>query len=107
MNIDFSFNNDLIRAYFEGSNDYVPSSELIYLHEHPLIKGSFLTEIERMINETSSLLHRKNMQGPIVQRFIEYSIRLGAELPIIDEQTAPRILEELRNIYSLCNGLLD
>ena len=39
--MDLSFSNELIKNYFEGSDDYVPVTELIYVHEHPLIKGSF------------------------------------------------------------------
>lgn len=106
MSLDFSFNNQLIQAYFNGSDEYVPVRELIYLHEHPLIKGSFLNQIERMINETAELMQRKNMQGTVLEKFVEYTIKLGAELPTVNEQTAPEILQQLRNIYKLCKGLL-
>jgi len=105
--MDFSLNNTLILNYFEGSDEYLPSSELIYLHEHPLVKGSFLVEIERMINDTTELMVKKNMQGTIVQKFTDSAIKLGAELPTINQQNAPVILGELRKVYTLCKGLLN
>lgn len=105
--MDLSFNNQLILSYFKGSDEYIPVSELVYLHEHPLIRDSFLAQIERMINEAAELLQRKNMQGIIVQKFIEATIKLGAELPTVNEQTAPKILQELRNVYKLCDDLLN
>jgi hypothetical protein len=107
MNTDFTFSNALIKAYFDGSNEYVPVAELVYLHEHPLIKGSFLVQIERMINQAAELMTRKNMQGVVVERFIDYTMKLGAHLPSVNEQTAPLILEELRKIYQLCKDLLN
>jgi hypothetical protein len=107
MNIDFSFNNSLISGYFDGSDKYIPTMELIYLHEHPLVKDSFLNELERMIYQTSELLQKKNMKGTILDKFVESTIKLGAELPNVNEQTAPIILTHLRDIYQLCKSLLN
>jgi hypothetical protein len=106
MLIDFTFKNELINKYFEGDNSYIPVSELIYLHEHPLIRQSFLVELERMINETSEYMVKRNMKGPVVQKFIDATKSLGAELPTINQQNAPKILEQLRKIYKLCKNLL-
>jgi hypothetical protein len=105
--MNFTFENTLIKNYFEGSDEYIPVSELIYLHEHPLIKDSFLIEIERLINVTTELMIAKKMQGVIVQKFVDVTMKLGAELPSITQQNAPIILEHLRTIYKLCNSLLN
>ena len=102
MLVDMSFKNEMIQGYFNGDNSYVPTSELIYLHEHPLIKTSFLKEIELMINIATQTLIEKNIKGVIVQRFVDASIALGAELPTVNQQNAPKILEHLRTIYNLC-----
>lgn len=107
MIADFTFNNKMIRDYFEGDNSYLPTSELIYLHEHPLIKHSFLIEMEKLINKTSEFLVKKNYQGAMVNKFINLTISLGAELPTINKQNAPNVLEILRKIYILCNTLLN
>jgi hypothetical protein len=107
MLIDFTFKNELIKKYFEGDDSYVPTSELIYLHEHPLIKQSFLTEIEKKINETSEFMIKRNMQGAVLNKFIDSTIILGTEMSSITQQSAPKILNELRKIYKLCNSLLN
>lgn len=107
MLTDLTFNNKMILKYFEGDNSYVPTSELIYLHEHPLIKNSFLVEIEKMILRTSETITKKNINGSIVENFIQSAIKIGAELPTINQQNAPTILDHLRTVYKLCKHLLD
>lgn len=107
MLMDFTFKNDLIRKYFEGDNSYVPSSELVYLHEHPLIKNSFLVELELMINRVAERANERNMQGPIINKFIEATCKLGAELPNVNQKSAPIILSEMRKVYFLCTKLLN
>lgn len=104
--MDLSFKNELIKKYFEGDDSYIPSSELVYLHTHPLIKGSFLVEIERMVNESTEIIISKNIQGIIIARFIEATQKFGAELPTISQENAPRILHQLRIVYGLCKKLL-
>lgn len=106
MQVDLTFNNQMIMNYFKGDNSYTPISELIYLHEHPLITRSFLVEIEKIIHQTTEVIINKNINGRILEKFVESTIRLGAELPTINQQTAPTILEELRNVYTLCQRLL-
>lgn len=107
MLIDLTFSNEMILKYFKGDNSYVPTSELLYLHEHPLIKQSFLIELEKLIHRTSEYLVKKNIQGKVVDKFVEATIRLGAELPVISQQNAPIVMNELRNIYTMCNNLLN
>lgn len=105
--IDFTFNNPLIRKYFEGDDSYVPSAELVYLHEHPLITQSFLVEMEVLINKTALHIQKKNVVGNLTNKFINAAINLGAELPTVNQQNAPIILAELRTVYKLCNSLLN
>lgn len=109
--MDFSFKNTLIKDYFEGSNSdtklYTPSSELIYLHEHPLIRHSFLVELESMILKTSQVIEDRNIKGIVLEQFIEYTKELGRQLPTINADNAPQILNSLRKIYRLCKSLLE
>lgn len=93
MLVDFTFKNELIKKYFQGDNSYVPISELIYLHEHPLIKESFLVELERKINRAAEVMAARNLQGKVVNRFIESTMNLGALLPKVDQESAPKILD--------------
>lgn len=107
MQVDLTFNNQMILGYFKGDNSYLPVSELIYLHEHPLITRSFLVELEKLVNRTVETIARKNIHGRTLDKFVDATIKLGAGLPTIDQQTAPAILNELRNVYMLCNELLN
>ena len=104
--MDLSFSNELIKNYFEGSDDYIPVTELIYVHEHPLIKGSFLVELEHTINRTTEELLRTNTKGVVLDKFIDATIKLGAELNDISKENAPNILMHLRTVYQLCNLIL-
>lgn len=104
--IDFTFTNKSIKAYFDGDDTYIPSSELIYLHSHPLIKPSFLTEIDKRIMECTEFMLKVNMKGRVLDTFIESTKKIGAELPNLTQQNAPIVLKELRTVYKLCNQLL-
>lgn len=103
---DFSFKNANIKSYFEGSDTYIPSSELIYLHSHPLVKPNFLDEIESIILKTSDLIQKKNIRGAVIEKLTNLTMQFGAELPNINQENAPKILGHLRDIYKLCTGLL-
>jgi hypothetical protein len=103
---DFSLKNESIKAFFEGSDKYVPVSELLYLHTHPLIQPNFLTEIEAVINDTSDYMVMKNMRGAIVDRFVGLSVQLGKNLPVESEEQSREVLGILRQIYKLCKSIL-
>lgn len=104
--LDFSFSNTQIKAYFEGSDAYVPVSELMYIHSHPLIKPNFLDQLEALILQTSELIKKKNIRGAIIDRLTTHAASFGAELPTITQDNAPKILGHLREVYKICNGLL-
>lgn len=98
--------NEGIKAFFEGSDDYIPTSELKYLHIHPLVRPSFLTEIEALVKKTGDVILSKNIQGNVVTRLEDIVINLGRTLPEINDKNAEPIMRELRNLYSLCNEVL-
>jgi hypothetical protein len=104
--VDLSFKNTQIAAYFKGSDSYIPSSELIYIHAHPLIRPNFLDEMEGLILRTSQLIQEKNIRGSVIEKFAKFGAKFGAELPTITHENAPKILGHLREIYKLCKGLL-
>ena len=106
MSMEFSFSNSLIREYFEGSDYYVPSSELVYLHEHPLIQNSFLNELERMILETTQILIKRNLKGGAVDKFLALTIKLGEQLPVLNAENSHIVLSIIRQVYCLCKALL-
>ena len=103
---DFSFKNPQILNYFKGSDEYIPSSELIFIHSHPLVKPNFLDELEAMILKTHQIIQKKNIRGIIIDRLSNLAMKFGAELPTITQENAPTILTHLRGIYEICDSLL-
>lgn len=105
MIADFSFNNLQIKAYFEGSDSYVPTGELLYIHQHPLIRPNFLAEIEGMLNETGVVLLNKKSTGAVVNKFTALAIDLSKQLPTLTASNAASVLGTLREIYQLCKKI--
>lgn len=101
--MDLTFNNSIIKAYFDGDDSYVPSSELIWLHTHPLVTPNFLTQLEELILEAGRIIIAKNMNGYPIAKLEELAIKIGTELPDITLETAPKILDAMRELYKLCN----
>jgi hypothetical protein len=103
----FSFeNNELIRNYFNGGGEYTPIAELLYVHTHPLVRPNFVSEIEVIINKAHAVLEHKNaIDNKTGKRLVDWSKELGTLLPCLDESTAPRVLELLRNIYGVCSPI--
>lgn len=103
---DFSINNPQIKAYFNGSDEYIPSSEFMYIHTHPLVKPNFVDHIESMINRSAVIIEKRSIRGVVIEKFTDLAIKLGAELPNVTQETAPVVLSHLREIYKLCKNLL-
>lgn len=99
---DLSLESPKIRAYFTGSDKYVPVSELLYVHTHPLLKPNFLDDIERIINTTAQIMQEKAMTGKPVERFTIMAAKLGRLLPDLNRDNAAQALDVLRDIYRLC-----
>jgi hypothetical protein len=104
--LDLSFNNVNIANYFNGDNSYIPSSELMYIHSHPLIRPNFLTDISTLINTVSVTMQSKGVTGMPVEDLAGYAKELAAELQSLSESNAPAALDLLRKIYVYCNNLL-
>lgn len=106
--LDLTFDNKLILSYFEGSDSYVPTSELIYVHTH-LIKDSFISQIERLIKITDQVISDPSIsvKPKLVHRIVNASEDLGSLLPNVNEDTAPKVLELLREIYQACGRILE
>lgn len=103
---DFSMKNPFIAAYFKGSDTYIPTSELMYIHSHPLIQPNFLNEIEALINQTAEIFAVRNLKGGPANRFAHLAESLGKLLPILSESNAAEALVILREIYKFCNKII-
>jgi hypothetical protein len=104
--IDLSFNNISIANYFSGDNSYIPVSELLYIHTHPLVRPNFLTDIEMLINQVAVKIAAKPVNGVPATDLANYAVSLAVELQNLTETNAPVVLGLLRVIYTYCNNLL-
>lgn len=108
MDFDFTFKNELIKKYFEGDDSYVPSSELMYLHIHPLVTPNFLTELEQLNLDAGKVLVRNGSPKHIVIQYENLAIKMGKELKDgnITSESAPKILHTMRELYKLSKDLI-
>lgn len=104
--IDLTSNNSMIKDYFTGVGKYVPSAELIYLHTHPLITPNFVTELEAIIARAGEIL-AKHPNAHLISKFTNLAITIGKELPEVNYETAPKILDAMKEISGLCTGIID
>lgn len=101
MNVCIS-NNEGIRSFFEGTSEaYIPISEMIYLHTHPLVTPNFITEVMKEVDSLSGYI-------PTETQFTElsnFAISIGTKLPVVDTSNAESILKDLRGVYLLAKSI--
>src|SRR4051812_36030376 len=110
---DYTFNNTLIKAFFEGSNNYAPVGELVYVHTHPLVIPNFMTQLSEMIAIAGKTMEKHNIGPYYNERLSEIAIGIGRELSAYDGvnaiqitvSNATAILEHMREAYKLCKDL--
>lgn len=105
MITDFSLSNPLIKSYFDGSDEYVPTNEFLYLHTHPLIRPNFLEQIEVKIRETTEYCIARSINSTALMNVALLAEKLGKILPIVTEENAQEALSVLREIYRFCKRL--
>lgn len=99
--LDFTLNNPKISSYLEGTSDFPPVGELIYIHTH-FIENNFLSQIEVMINIANEILLKDSRKKGQAFKLKAYAEKFGAQISQgINEDTAPGILETLKQIYQL------
>ena len=103
MNYDFTLNNQTIKSFFEGQGN-PPVSELMYLHEHPLLRPNFITEIEDMVKVSGEILEKKGLAGnnATFNKFAETAITIGSQLPKLTKTNAPIVLGAMKELYNIC-----
>lgn len=103
MDYNFTFENPFVKEFFkEGAKE--PCDALIsmyqFLHEHPLVKPSFLTEVNEVIEKTALHLKRKNVTSQaVIQPMIDATIGVANNLPTDNPKQG---LLHLRDLYNVC-----
>jgi hypothetical protein len=105
--MNYTLTNPKVEAYFKGDDTDPPVSELIYIHSHPMLHPTFLDEVDALLVTTAKHILAKNITGYPIQSLAEIAISIGTKMPTFNEGSAPLILTELRNLYVLCNHIID
>lgn len=110
MDIDYTFNNPLIRSYFDGDDSYVPVGELIYLHSHPMVRPNFITEIDEIVLRAGQIMVDLKLTH-YSDKLIEEGILIGKALKgdnfEIDYASGQVMLEAMRRVFNMCKDIID
>lgn len=109
MAYDFSLANPAIKSWLDRNSDASPVREFMYLHEHPLIRPNFVSDIEVLIYDTGQHMVRKNISGAPANKLVSLAEAFAARLNVFagdrTEDGAGEVLESLRDLYQLCNRI--
>lgn len=109
MSYDFSIKNPDISDWLNRKSSNAPVREFLYLHEHPLIRPNFLSDVEVLIFETGQHMLQKNISGTPANKLLSISETFASRLNTFvagrDEDSAKDVLESLRDLYTLCTRI--
>lgn len=98
--------NEAIRKFLEGDDSYIPSSEYMYLHDRPLIRPNFITQIQDLVDVVGHKIMKHRLNGKPVDRLEDIAIALGQAMDgEMNSTKANTVVMELRNLYQHCNNL--
>lgn len=99
--------NEGIRRFFEGDDSYIPVSEYRYLHDRPMLRPSFLTQIDDVAARASTKVAKNNLKtGVPTDKLTKLAIQIGQNLDgEMNDFKAENILKSLREIYKICTEL--
>lgn len=103
--LDFTLNNPKISTYLEGTSEFPPIGELMYIHTH-FVQNNFLSEIEVMVNVAGEIILQNPNKKGIALKLRSLAEKFGVQISSIKEETAPEILTTLRQIYQICKLIL-
>lgn len=110
MAYDFSLSNPDLKAWFASGEGEAPVREFIYLHEHPLVRPNFISEIEVLIHDTGLHIKARNISGSPVKRLVDaaetFSQALKAYLLGKTNDAARDVVEALKAVYKICTKIL-
>lgn len=103
--MEITFKNTQISDYFLGKGDYTPVSELLYVHTHPLVQPNFVDELEGLVLLAGQIIEKKKLRGKPVEDLHKAAIAIGQIMPDLTKENAPKLLTEMRKVYTICSKL--
>lgn len=106
MAYDFSVTNPSIKAWLDRDSEEAPVREFLYLHEHPLIRPNFVSEIEVLIYQTGQHMLSKNISGAPANKLVSlaetFAHLLNDFVQDRTEDSALSVLGSLRDLHRIC-----
>lgn len=104
-------NNKKIRDFLEGDDSCIPISEYRYLHDRPLVRPSFLTEIDQSVQDAGTKMISAKFPLAVAKKYADelgkHAITLGKNLEgDMTDEKAKTILLALREVYRLSQKII-
>lgn len=104
---DMSFDNPRIKDYFDGTGEYIPCSELLYVHRNHLsLPLNFLSQLESLINLTTATLEEQPKKKGVAQKIESLAVQIAPLMNDMNEKNARELLPLLREVYVLCGRIV-
>jgi hypothetical protein len=98
--------NEGIRKFLEGDDACIPISEYRYLHDRPLLRPNFLTEINDLVDRVGGKVQHKASKQKLATVLTEEAIKLGRYLDgELSDDKIKEILLIVRNLYTYCSDI--
>lgn len=109
MSYDFTFQNPELKDWFDEGLGEPPVRQFVYLHEHPLVRPNFITEVEMDIYRTGQHMVGKGIRGSAAKKLSEAGKEFASTLEAFTlsrgEGEAEEVLRRLRTLYRLCKAI--
>ena len=99
--------NEGIRKFMEGDDSYVPINEYKYLHDRPLIRPTFLTQIDDLVARVANKVEVNRLKSGLpIENLTKLAITIGQNLDgELTDDKARNILLSLRSMHKICSEL--
>lgn len=91
--------NQAIAKFLEGDDSYIPISEFTYLHDRPLLRPNFITQIEDLVNKVGAKIQKAKLTGKPIEHLQSIAIQLGTQMdgPMTSTK-ADKVVRALRDL---------
>jgi hypothetical protein len=96
--------NEGIAKFLNGDDSCIPIGEYKYLHDRPLLRPTFLSQIDDLAHRVAAKITKNNLKSGIpADTLTKHAITIGVNLEgNLDDTKAANILIALRHIYTIC-----
>lgn len=106
---NLSLSSPAIAAFFKTGNK-PPVRELLFVHQHPLLKPNFVTDLERLVLQAAETISVADVTDPVTRQrsdtLISCIATIANALPSLDQDRAVEALRAMRAAHDVCQSIL-